>query len=434
MTRLTDPTHRREALVALDRRLVKVASSIRVLGALSFPEQAAESFLASWRRGEPTLPEAPEPAPVKADKLDELTRICHEADREDPLGRFVYDTALSYRKVSAMLASMGSKEFHEVSRDLYGGPSDRLLGTDRTHLEAADHLLEATRLLAKATPDDGEEELSPEQVAAELRIRLDAFFVDDRIEVTLDDNLSAKAAASATRVRLRSSTRFTNCDVDQLVEHEAFVHSATALNGRKQPTLSCLSLGAPRTTATQEGIATFAELITGAIDLTRLRRLALRIRAVHLAEDGADFIDVFRYLLAVGETELESVHTSLRVFRGGDVRGGRPFTKDVVYLRGLIGVHTFLRKAIAEVRPELVRRLFVGRLTIGDVLAMEESFSEGDIVPPRYVPAWAENIRGLSAYLAFSMITGDIRINDVSMQDLLDEHGEFASSPRLSDA
>ena len=37
-------------------------------------------------------------------------------------------------------------------------------------------------------------------------------------------------------------------------------------------------LGAPRTTRTQEGLATFAEIITGAIDISRLRRIALRVR------------------------------------------------------------------------------------------------------------------------------------------------------------
>ena len=43
-----------------------------------------------------------------------------------------------------------------------------------------------------------------------------------------------------------------------------------------------MSLGSPRTTKTQEGLATFAELITSSIDLARLRRIALRIPAVHM--------------------------------------------------------------------------------------------------------------------------------------------------------
>ena len=39
-------------------------------------------------------------------------------------------------------------------------------------------------------------------------------------------------------------------DRDQLLQHEAFVHSLTALNGRLQPVLKSMELPSPRTTAT----------------------------------------------------------------------------------------------------------------------------------------------------------------------------------------
>jgi uncharacterized protein (TIGR02421 family) len=417
---IVTPKKRRENLEVLDRRLVRVASRIRVLGSLSFPESAAEQFLEGWRKNDPRLPAAPAIEPPAAATIETLRRICRKADRGDPLGRFLFDTAESYLKAASLLSVAGTPQFHRSSREIYGGPTDRLAGTHLTQLAAADRLLAATAALAEATRDhESDYFLSAESVADTLRARLDAFFTADRVDVVVDPNLSAKAAASATRVRLRGRTRFSQMDVDQLLEHEAFVHSATALNGRKQPRLGCLSLGAPRTTATQEGLATFAELITDAIDLARLRRLALRIRAVHLAEEGADFIEVFRFLLGAGETENESAHSALRVFRGGDVRGRYPFTKDVVYLRGLIGVHTFLRKAIAEIRPELVSRLFVGRLTVGDTLALEEAFVRGDVLPPRYVPEWAQNIRSLAAYLSFSVMLNDIDLDRVTLDGLL---------------
>jgi uncharacterized protein (TIGR02421 family) len=416
----TTQKKRRDTLEVLDRRLVRVGSRIRVLGSLSFPEPVAEDFLAQWRRGAPELPIAPPIVPPAAATVETLQRICRKADRGDPLGRFVHDTAESYLKVASLLRVAGTPEFHRLSREIYGGPADPLAGTHLTQLAAADRLLAATAALAEATREhESDYFLTAESVAAALRSRLDSFFTSDRVEVVIDPNLSAKAAASATRIRLRGRTRFSQMDVDQLIEHEAFVHSATALNGRKQQKLGCLSLGAPRTTATQEGLATFAELITDAIDLARLRRIALRIRAVYLAEEGADFIEVFRFLLGAGQTENESVHSALRVFRGGDVRGRYPFTKDVVYLRGLIGVHTFLRKAIAEIRPELVSRLFVGRLTVGDTLALEEAFVRGDLQAPQYVPWWAQNIRSLAAYLSFSVMLNDIDLDRVTLDGLL---------------
>lgn len=109
--------------------------------------------------------------------------------------------------------------------------------------------------------------------------------------------LAAKAAAGASRIRLRDATCFSENDVRQLLEHEAFVHSLTALNDRARPWLRSLALGAPRSTAAQERLATFAELVTGAIEIARLERIALRIIAIDMALSGDDFIEVFRWFV-----------------------------------------------------------------------------------------------------------------------------------------
>ncbi|MCA9612476.1 MAG: DUF1704 domain-containing protein, partial [Myxococcales bacterium] len=85
--------------------------------------------------------------------------------------------------------------------------------------------------------------------ATRLRARWDGFFTEP-LEVALDDDLAAKAAASADRVRLHSKSIFTENDVVQLSEHEIGVHSLTSRNGRAQPIVGAFSLGAPRTTAT----------------------------------------------------------------------------------------------------------------------------------------------------------------------------------------
>ena len=127
---------------------------------------------------------------------------------------------------------------------------------------------------------------------------------------------------------------FSERDLEQLTQHEAFIHTLTLLNGKHQPHLRSLGLGAPRTTRTQEGLATFSEIMTGAIDIARLRRVALRVVMVKQALDGADFIEVFRGFLDAGQTEVESYRSAARVFRGGDVRGKVCFTKDGAYLEG----------------------------------------------------------------------------------------------------
>lgn len=412
---------RRERLLDLDRRLVSIVRNIRVLGELTWPAETIEGFLESHRRGEPRLPSIRYPRGLHAEELEAITAFRAELrPRVRPEDRFLDDTAGSYCAAAAMLERSGTPAVLELSRQLYGAPTDRIPGATLSHLEAADLLLEATDGLAEAGLRSDPGSGIPAELAAEiLRKRLAAFFVHHDVEVVVDPHLASRAAAGSRRVRLRGHTRFSALDLEQLLEHEAFVHTATALNGREQPTLSIFGLGAPRTTLTQEGIATVAELATRAIDIARLRRIALRIRAIHLAIEGADFVEVFRFFVERGQSEQESARSTMRVFRGGDVRGRYVFTKDVVYLQGLVAVHTFLRKAIAEHRPFLIERLFAGRVALSDVFLLEELFADGTIAPPLYVPAWARNLPALAAYLAFSAIAYRIDVDQVQLREIL---------------
>src|SRR5690606_1605337 len=95
----------------------------------------------------------------------------------------------------------------------------------------------------------------------QLQDDLDGFFGRRVIAVELDPEMIAKAAAGAYRLRLRSDARYSIHDRAQLLQHEAFVHSVTALNGREQTVLPSLAMSSPRVTCTQEGLAVFAEQI-----------------------------------------------------------------------------------------------------------------------------------------------------------------------------
>jgi len=191
------------------------------------------------------------------------------------------------------------------------------------------------------------------------------------------------------------------------------VHSLTALNGREQPHLPSLALSSPRVTATQEGLATFAEQITGSIDIERMKRISLRIEAVAKAMEGADFIEVFRYFLDAGQPPNESFVSAQRVFRGVPTTGGCAFTKDTVYVRGLIGVHTFFRWALRQRKLRLCRMLFAGKMTLADVQRFEPMFDCGALVPPKYLPHWVSRANGLAGMLAFSLFANRIRLDQV---------------------
>jgi uncharacterized protein (TIGR02421 family) len=403
-----------------DARLVAAAKGIRVLAFLDWPPSVRKAFLASWDTGDPELPKHEYPRLDFAKESAELKDIAYAVDRQHPIGRYVYQTAKSYMTAASMLENIGTPGFTALSVELYGRPGDRLGSGDMTNVDAADHFLKVSDEFANTTYiTEADYSLTPDYVAKHLDEVVRPTFGEHTPHFVIDDGLAAKAAAGASRVRIRGNTNFAPLDIGQLAQHEVFVHSATMRNGMEQPFLKSLGLGSPRTTRTQEGLATLAELITSTIDLTRLRRIALRIKGIQLALDGADFIEVFQFFLESGQDEFESYQSAMRVFRGGDVRGGICFTKDGVYVQGLVFVHTFLRKAIQKGKIDYPHYLMAGRFTLGDILQLEPWFKSGYIAMPRIEAPWVANRHCLAAYLCYSTLANRIKLANFALDEFV---------------
>ena len=405
---------------ALDARLVAAVRGIRLLQALSWPAHVEETFLAAWKIGRIHLPQVEYPRDDFGEVRTELEAVAAEADADHPLGRYLIATAESWRIATRLLDVAGSHRLTAYSTRLYGRPVEMLPGDGPTNLDAARHFV--------ALADDMDQELreiepdavmSAETLRDLLQPEIDAFFTDHRVVVELDPDLIAKAAASPSRIRIRTNTGFSEYDRQQLLVHEAFVHSLTGINGREQPHLRSLARGAPRTTATQEGLATFAELISGAMDIERMKRISLRIVAIDMAISGADFVQVFRFFLDAGQNPADSFSSAQRVFRGAPTGGGAAFTKDTVYLHGLLGVHTFFRWCLRHRRLGLAQQLFAGKLALEDVFALEPMAEAGVIAAPRYLPPWMRRANGLAGMLAFSLFANKIRLDRVDADDLV---------------
>lgn len=410
----------------MDAALVSASRKIKVLSTLAWPAGAEEEFLQGWSRGNPRLPEIKLDRPELGTSVADLEAIAARCDPSHPVEKFLCETARSYAEAGRMLEAVGTPEFTRCSVRIYGRPDHVYKRQGISPVQAAEYFLEVTdKLLGNPDFPTAAAEIGAAEFAEWFKAEEAAFFLHDPVSVVLDAGMSSKALAGASRIRIRDGAMFSQLDKDQLLQHEAFVHSATQLNGRKQENLRSLGLGAPRTTRTQEGIAVFAELITNAIDISRLRRVALRVIAVKMALDGADFIEVFRFFLDAGQTEEESARSAQRVFRGGDVRGGIVFTKDAVYLQGLLELHTFLRLAIRDNRPGLVGNLFAGRLTMADALRLEPLFAQGWLKPPVYIPAWASDLRRLAAMMAYSAFIATIKLEGLRLEQVIEFEEEI---------
>ena len=137
-----------------------------------------------------------------------------------------------------------------------------------------------------------------------------------------------------------------------------------------------------------------------------------------MAEDGADFIQIYNFFRERGTTDepFEAFESARRVVRGGRVEGGAPFTKDSVYLGGLLDVHNYLRTAVRTGDATYIRLLFVGKIDLGDLEAMKMLRANDLIREPKYLPPWVSDMRHLLSYLAYSTFLNEIKLDRVAPQ------------------
>ena len=399
---------------ALDARMVRAARGLRVLALASWPAAVQRTFLADLARGVTRMPRVAYAVPDFTEARQELDAVIAAADASHPLGAYLVDSARHWQLTARMLEALGTREAGALSVMLYGHPGDPLPGGTTTTREAARHFIGiADELDRELLAPEEQVVISATALQLQLQNQLDAFFGGRVVAVELDPELIAKAAAGAYRIRLRDGAAFSDYDRAQLLHHEALVHSLTALNGRAQPLFASLAMSSPRTTATQEGLATFAEQITGSLDIGRMKRISLRTEATSMALAGADFLQVFDYFIAAGQSTDESFASAQRVFRGVPVTGGHAFTKDAVYLRGMVEVHTFFRWALREDRLLRCRQLFAGKMTLADSGRLQPLFDSGAVAPPRWLPRWVAQAGGLAGLLAFSLFANRIRLDSI---------------------
>ncbi|MBK1717912.1 flavohemoglobin expression-modulating QEGLA motif protein [Thiocystis violacea] len=409
---MTDATEReKERIRDITRVLHGACRPLRILSTLAWAPEVKEIFLAKDGR---ELPEVSYPAFDPTPCIEAVREARRRIIPVTTIDLWLDRHALSIELGARMLAAVGTTGFFEYGRQIYGEPTAPLRYVPVTPLDLAQSVLDTITNLAHieihtAPPCYH----SAESVAEDLERAVRAHFGDQAPAIELVDRLSANALATARRIRVRRGARFTDRDFTQLLHHEAHIHVATSLNGQAQTDLPLLAAGHPGTTRTQEGLAVFAEIISGSIELDRLRRLADRVLAIQMAIEGADFLEVYRfYLERTGDPD-QSFENTRRVFRGGVMTGGAPFTKDLVYLLGLLQVNNFIRAGFAAGRADCLSLLFCGKLDLFDIPALCELYAMGLCRAPRFLPPWISDPRYLLAILTFSVFSSRVNLEPI---------------------
>ncbi|MES2855431.1 MAG: flavohemoglobin expression-modulating QEGLA motif protein, partial [Bdellovibrionota bacterium] len=403
--------------------IVEAQKPIRVLDSVKWEPWVEEDFFQGKGKRLPKVDaNYYDRAPLEFDakkKIDDLNEIRDDVVRilgdDDDIGNILKKMAEEYADLVRMLSARGTKEFYELSKKLYGSPKDRFYDDVVTIREQGHQLYGLLSTLEnKFLGQDYPKILTSEQVVEELRGRFKTSFLQGRIDVRISDGIVADAAAGSDVIKIREGAMFSRKDIDIFEVHEGWVHVATSLNGKAQKVAKFLSKGPPRCVATQEGLAILMEILTFSTYPLRARAINDRILGVDKAEEGANFLEVYEFYLTEGYSEQDSYRNSTRVFRGGDVNGKYPFTKDISYCRGFIENYNFIRTAIRKGRPEIVPFLFAGKLNISDVPLLYQKSLEGIIDPPALLPSQFEDLNGLAVWMSFSNFLNVVDMQKVS--------------------
>jgi uncharacterized protein (TIGR02421 family) len=406
---------------ALSGRLVEAQTPIRVLDAIKWDDSIRQGFLKAKGRELPAVDRAYyESRPLAFDstaKKLEFQNIERDITRQlgqfNPVGQIMRRMCKEYRMVIRMLEARGTADFGLISQELYGAASDAFHAGDPTLADLGVMLSGyLNNIAARGDLVDEAKTLTAKDAVSILQERLAKVFGDDTIRVFESDGIVADAAAGADYIKVRADALFNERDVRALEVHEGMVHVGTTLNGLNQPVCTFLAKGPPSSTVTQEGLAILMEVIAFASYPYRLRKLTNRTRAIHMAEEGADFLQVYEFYRQQGFTLEESYGNASRAFRGS-TPDGLPFTKDLSYLKGFILIYNYIQLAVRKGKLEQIPLLFCGKTTLEDMRTLRQLVDEGLVAPPKYLPPQFRDLNALAAWMCFSNFLNHLSLDRI---------------------
>ncbi len=362
--------HRVSELVwEIDRKLVEISTSFPFLMLVTATndDEAFEAFSEGGYRNEPTFHYRFLPVDPEALKRD-LFNLPIDRVKDATLAFILRDKRDETFRMLDMLANRGNENFRYGSMLVFGGVDDDLLAIANSLLT----------VLPPTKTDSDEPMLGAQEFLAECESEFtyiqQQYPVSEPHAVIREDLSGLMVSQGVLHIghRLRVPQR----RVGALIQHEIGTHVLTYWNGRAQP-LTLLHSGTPGYEDLQEGLAVLGEWFVDGLTPARLRNLAARVVGIAHMLRGNTFSSTFSLLHEQhGIPARTAFYTTARIYRGGG------FTKDAVYLRGLVELLDYLSRG-GELEP-----LFVGKLRLNYVPLLDELTQRGILKRPPLMPRY----------------------------------------------
>ncbi len=360
-----------QAVRESDRRLAAISNRFDLLLHVTpvNVSQAWEEFLRSRFTRLPVFLYRPRPIDPAMMKR-ELFSVPIERIEDPTLAHIFTQKQSELDRQITMLAERNTPNFLYSSRQLYGD-------IERPLLQQAEQLLQ--QVIPQTHEEQSNEMLSVEQFVLQARDELNYYQQQDSslaARVELRDDITGILVSKGNFLVGRDA-RVPAARAAAALAHEVGTHVLTYHNGRQQP-LQELYTGMAGYEPMQEGLAVLAEYLVGGMSRSRLRLLAGRVVAVQSIHHGADFIETFKMLREEhGFSQYQAFTITMRVYRGGG------YTKDAVYLRGLLAVLQQLSEG-REIEDLLLGKISDEQLPLVDELRWRKVLENGPL-RPRYL-------------------------------------------------
>ncbi len=269
----------------------------------------------------------------------------------------------------------GQDGFIMASIDLFGHVSEQFLQTARDLLE-----------VVPIIPAD-EKDVGAETVCKAARSAVAGYqsrHPDFACEVIVDPTPGTTMYVARGNFHVAHDYRTSRNRVAPLIAHEIGTHVVTRYNGDRQP-LHTLAGGLADYDVLQEGLAVLAEYLAGYLPAGRLRTLAARVIAAHMAVQEKMGAEIYACLVEEFSLPSETAFdTAVRAKRGGGL------TKDALYLKGLEELLAYLsHHGDLEI-------LFIGKFALKQLHSLEKLVEDGILHPPEILPSYFEDPAALA--------------------------------------
>ncbi len=372
-----------KAVWKVDRELAEVSHAFDFLLQVTPSNPEAEWRQFRSKRFDATPRFTYRPRPVDPNLLKRgLFAVPIERIEDPTLAALFRDQQEDLDRRLSMLNDLGTRRFLYGSLQLYGRPNGPLLRLARKILD---------NVPSRSRDDSGKGHLDAKAFAARAEEEIKYYrgqLPELWSKAEVRDDVTG-LLVSRGNLLIGSQSKIPVPRVAPLLQHEVGTHVVTYFNGRAQP-FRQLFVGLPQYEELQESLAVLAEYLAGGLSRPRLRLLAARVVAADRMASGASFVDVFRELDRSYDFEQRTAFIiTMRIFRGGG------FTKDIVYLRGLVKLVDYL-KGGGNLEP-----LYIGKIGSGHVSIIEELQWRKVLSPmplrPRYLddPGFQEKLAKL---------------------------------------